>query len=203
MIKRILFAIGLFFCLGFTLAHAKELTLGQLILEMRNLVPDKDIHYLSNISGRNIPIWKVKDDRVTNGHLSSSAQCVSLFSCKPGEYCLLDYRGTLGIIRYQDVKREAKGKSLFWSDRSCKAQAKKRQQKANSAYAAVTKVASNDQLNIRRLATHKSEKVGSIPYNGHCVRKHSCQGKWCKVTYKGVTGWVNQTYLKKETWRCT
>lgn len=204
MIKRTLLIItGLLLAFGLITVNAKQLTLGELISEMRNLVLSKDIHYLSNVTGRNIPIWKVKGDTVTNSHLPASAKCISLFSCKPGEYCLLDYRGTLGIIRYQDVRREAKGKRLFWSDQSCKAQIKRSQQKSNRYYAAVTKVAANDQLNIRQQATHKSTKVGSIPYNGHCVKKHSCQGKWCKVTYQGVTGWVNQTYLKKETWQCS
>jgi uncharacterized protein YgiM (DUF1202 family) len=181
-----------------TNAIAKELTLSQLIQQMRHLVPEKDVHYFSNTSKRNLQIWKVQGDSIKIVHLPSSASCIKVFSCKTKGYCLLEYRGILGIIRYQDIKKQAKGKPIYWADRSCKAKIIKKQQN----YAQITGVASNDHLNIRAKAHYKSQKLGQIPYNGHCVRKIHCQGKWCKITYNGVKGWVNKRYLSKETQAC-
>lgn len=177
---------------------AKELTLSQLIQQMRGLVPERDIHYFSNTSKRNLQMWKVQGDVIKIAHLPSHASCIKVFSCKNKGYCLLEYRGVLGIIRHQSIKKQAKGQSIYWADKSCKAKVIKKQQN----YAKIIGVASNDHLNIREQAHYKSKKLGQIPYNGHCVRKVHCQGKWCKITYKGIKGWVNKRYLSKETTAC-
>ncbi len=94
------------------------------------------------------------------------------------------------------------------------------------AYWQIQKVKSNDTLNIRAEATHKSKKITSIPYNAQCVKNHGCgknidlesmmnmqeeeikaflaQAKegWCYVEYKGKKGWVNQNYLKESSKEC-
>ncbi|MGV6808394.1 MAG: SH3 domain-containing protein [bacterium] len=177
---------------------AKELTLSQLIQQMRGLVPEKDIHYFSNTSKRNLQIWRVQGDAIKVAHLPSHASCIKVFSCKAKGYCLLEYRGVLGIIHHQSIKKQAKGRAIYWADKNCKAKVIKKQQN----YAQITGVASNDHLNIREKAHYKSKKLGHIPYNGHCVRKIHCQVKWCKITYKGIKGWVNKRYLSKETTAC-
>lgn len=96
----------------------------------------------------------------------------------------------------------------------------------NVSFWQITKVKSNDALNIRALATYKSKKVTSIPYNAQCVKNHGCgqdisfeammnmqedevkaflaQAKedYCFVEYKGKFGWANKRYLKASTSPC-
>jgi hypothetical protein len=198
----------------FSFSHhsiAKELTLEQIISEMLSLLKAKDIHYLTNRSDRNIPVLMIKGNTPRESYLPPSASCVTLFACKLGKDCLFSYNGRKGIIRHQDVKRQAtKQGGIFWADKSCKTKrraVKPKPQKQqsplnNQRHVAITRVKSNDQLNIRQKADHTSSKLGSIPYNAHCVRNHGCQGKWCKVSWQGTTGWVNQHYLKTETQSC-
>jgi hypothetical protein len=81
-------------------------------------------------------------------------------------------------------------------------------------------VARHDVLNIRAEADPHAPKVGEIPPDGECVRNLGCKGgltfqeftelspeqkkqrerenpRWCKVEYRGVTGWVNAHYLRE------
>lgn len=85
---------------------------------------------------------------------------------------------------------------------------------------AVHGVAHGDVLNIRTEPDPHAPKVGEIPPDGTCVRNLGCKGgltfreftelspaekekrarenpRWCKVEYRGVTGWVNAHYLRE------
>ncbi len=90
----------------------------------------------------------------------------------------------------------------------------------------IQKVKKNDSLNIRSLASHTSEKVGSIPSDAQCVKNNGCgkeirfealmhmqeaelkaflaqaQPEWCYIEYEGSIGWVNQYYLEKSSSVC-
>lgn len=90
----------------------------------------------------------------------------------------------------------------------------------------IQKVKSNDSLNIRSKADHKSDKVSTIPFNEQCVKSHGCgkdlgfeammdmeekevkaflaqaQEGWCYVEYKGNIGWVSQYYLAPSKAAC-
>ena len=73
--------------------------------------------------------------------------------------------------------------------------------KPSDAYFEVTGVASWDVLNMRAKADYRSNKVGTIPYNGKCVRSLGQSAKvgkylWIKVEYQSATGWVNSHFLK-------
>ena len=82
----------------------------------------------------------------------------------------------------------------------------------------VTSVAANDVLNLRAAPDPKAAKVGVIPSNANCVRNLGCRGglsfqeyttlspaqqkerlrqhpRWCRVEYRGVTGWVAGRFL--------
>jgi uncharacterized protein YraI len=82
----------------------------------------------------------------------------------------------------------------------------------------VTGVAANDVLNIRSEPDPHAAKVGAIPPNGTCIRNLGCKGgltfqeftelspaqqakrlqenpRWCRVEYRGITGWVAGRYL--------
>ncbi|MCC2098280.1 MAG: hypothetical protein KDJ29_15390 [Hyphomicrobiales bacterium] len=59
-------------------------------------------------------------------------------------------------------------------------------------------VASWDVLWIRNSPGVRSAKVGSIPANACGVRINfgNCQGHWCEVHYRGVSGWAHTRYLR-------
>lgn len=81
-------------------------------------------------------------------------------------------------------------------------------------------VAKDDVLNIRSHFGFKAPKVGEIPYDAQCVKNMGCQGgltfhefttlsesekqqilkqrpRWCRVSYRGTTGWVAGRYLRE------
>ena len=64
----------------------------------------------------------------------------------------------------------------------------------NPTYA-VRGVASNDVLWIRSGPSTRFRKIGSIPHNGRGVRMFGCEGRWCQVRYRGVTGWSHGRHL--------
>ena len=82
----------------------------------------------------------------------------------------------------------------------------------------VRDVSAGDVLNIRAEPDAKARKLGDIPPGGHCIRNLGCQGglsleefttlspaqrrqrerdnpRWCRVEYRGITGWVSARYL--------
>jgi len=84
----------------------------------------------------------------------------------------------------------------------------------------VTGVAKDDVLNIREQADPHSKKVGQIPPDGTCIKNLGCVGglsfeefttlsdeekkrieherpRWCKVEYRGTTGWVAGRYVEE------
>ncbi len=81
---------------------------------------------------------------------------------------------------------------------------------------AVTGVSADDVLNMRAEASVSSRKIGAIPPDGQGLRNLGCTGamsyaewekateaererakgnKWCKIEYRGTTGWVAGRYL--------
>ena len=83
---------------------------------------------------------------------------------------------------------------------------------------AVRGVAAADVLNIRAGPDAGARKLGRIPSGASCIRNLGCQGglsyqefstlspeqrqqrerespRWCRVEYRGVTGWVAGRYL--------
>lgn len=62
-------------------------------------------------------------------------------------------------------------------------------------YFNVRGVAYNDVLWMHPRADYRSPKIQGIPPNASCVKNLGCNGRWCKVSYGGVVGWVNGRYL--------
>lgn len=81
---------------------------------------------------------------------------------------------------------------------------------------AVTGVSPDDVLNVRAEASTSSRKIGAIPPDAQGLRNLGCTGvmsfaewekateaererakhdKWCKIEYRGTTGWVAGRYL--------
>lgn len=60
----------------------------------------------------------------------------------------------------------------------------------------VRNVAEWDVLNMRSGPSARSRIVGSINAYGsgvHCLGP--CQRNWCRVSWRGIVGWVNMKYL--------
>lgn len=80
----------------------------------------------------------------------------------------------------------------------------------------VTGVAADDELVIRAAASPKARRLGAVPHDGDGLRNLGCRGglsfaqwekaspaqraraqraRWCRIEYRGVTGWVAGRYL--------
>lgn len=63
--------------------------------------------------------------------------------------------------------------------------------------ACVIGVARNDVLWIRSAPRASARKVGAIPYDACGVRIGACaRGNWCRVYYRGISGWSNTIFLR-------
>jgi len=83
-------------------------------------------------------------------------------------------------------------------------------------YFKVSGVASNDVLNIREEPSASANKIGHIPFDGDGIRNLGCEGgltfaqwqrateaeraasardRWCRISYRGVEGWVAGRFL--------
>ncbi len=73
---------------------------------------------------------------------------------------------------------------------------------ANCSYR-VVKVKANDMLWVRSDPSVKSERMGGIPHDGTGIEVTGPEqtidkSRWIPIRYKGIAGWVNYGYLKKE-----
>ncbi len=60
----------------------------------------------------------------------------------------------------------------------------------------VRNVPSWDRLNVRSGAGTGSAIVGSISATASGIAcKGPCKGKWCRIAWRGMVGWVNMRYL--------
>jgi len=62
-------------------------------------------------------------------------------------------------------------------------------------YFAVRDVAYNDVLWMHTRPDYRSKRIQGIPANVSCIKNFGCSHRWCKVSYKGIIGWVNGRYL--------
>ena len=62
-------------------------------------------------------------------------------------------------------------------------------------YFSIRGVAYNDVLWMHPKPDYKSPRIQGIPPNASCVKNMGCYKRWCKVSYRGVIGWVNGKYL--------
>ena len=86
----------------------------------------------------------------------------------------------------------------------------------------VRDVSFNDTLAIRAEPHTDAARLGEIPPDGNCIRNLGCQGgltllefttltqeqqarrllenpRWCRVKYRGITGWVAGRYLAEDS----
>jgi len=146
--------------------------------------------------------------------IKAATQCIKLYSCNQG-ICLID----INNIKYATSEVLLKQFSEVQTDtHACLSTAnlqspsidtnrkkiapvavKKATEKVNMdfSWVKVNNVKANDSLNIRQSASYKSKKLAAAAFNSSCIKRFKCQGKWCAIEYKGVSGWVHNNYLTK------
>lgn len=91
-----------------------------------------------------------------------------------GSWCKIRYRGMTGWTSMKYLTPEALPGSSY----------------------RVRGIRNDDVLFIRAWPSAKSEKVGTIPPDGRGVSKLGpCKANWCKIRYRGITGWASMMYL--------
>lgn len=88
-----------------------------------------------------------------------------------------------------------------------KTSAHARRLKANARYA-VFNVRSGDGLNVRTRAGAKAQVIGTLPHDAKGVRITGAAvlsggGIWAPIKAQGLSGWVNQSYLREERTQTT
>lgn len=53
-------------------------------------------------------------------------------------------------------------------------------------------------VHLRQQATSRSRILAYIPGNARGLKQLGCSGKWCKIEFRGKTGWVFKRYLAPE-----
>ena len=145
--------------------------------------------------------------------IKTATQCIKLYSCNQG-LCLID----INNIKYATSEALLKQFSELQTDTdACLAKAdpppsidanknkvrptavEKPAEKISAAFSwvRVNNVKANDSLNIRQSADYKSKKLAAAAFNSSCIKRFKCQGKWCAIEYKGISGWVHNKYLTK------
>ena len=145
--------------------------------------------------------------------IKTATQCIKLYSCNQG-LCLID----INNIKYATSEALLKQFSELQTDTdACLAKAdpppssdantnkvtptaiEKPAEKVNATFSwvKVNNVKTNDSLNIRQSANYKSKKLAAAAFNSSCIKRFKCQGKWCAIEYKGISGWVHNKYLTK------
>ncbi|EPJ48478.1 MAG: hypothetical protein OFPI_29370 [Osedax symbiont Rs2] len=146
--------------------------------------------------------------------IKAATQCIKLYSCNQG-ICLIDINNikyaTSEVLlkQFSEVQtnndaclataNEQPLASLVTSKKAAANIAKNPAKKATAKFlwVKVNNVNANDSLNIRQSANYKSKKLASAAFNSSCIKRFKCQGKWCAIEYKGVSGWVHNKYLSK------
>ena len=62
-------------------------------------------------------------------------------------------------------------------------------------YFSIRGIAHGDFLKMHSQPNQHSLGVQGIPPNAFCIKNFGCNKGWCKVSYLGVTGWVDEKYL--------
>ena len=144
--------------------------------------------------------------------IKAATQCIKLYSCNQG-ICLIDINNIkyatseMLLKQYSEVQTDTNACLVTanlqpvaidanknnTTTRVAKNPAKKVNQ--DFLWVKVNNVKANDSLNIRQSANYKSKKLAAAAFNSSCIKRFKCQGKWCSIEYKGVSGWVHNKYL--------
>lgn len=121
------------------------------------------------------------------GHIPPNQSCVAYLNQirdrNSQTWVMISYKGVKGWVNLYHLRQTARGECPV-------------------RYYKVVNVRSDDVLNMRSAASHRSRKVGHIPHHEDCLPKldqsyASNSQKWIMVQYNNIKGWVNSYYLKK------
>lgn len=126
------------------------------------------------------------------GHLKPYTGNIEVLECK------LNYKGKKWCI----IRHKERGYALLgWVSARFIAP-------SNTSYVSgkryrVVKVRSDDTLSVRDGSGMEYYKIGDLPYNAESIKIIRCQkstkgGKWCKIKYHSINGWVSAAHLQEQ-----
>jgi hypothetical protein len=218
MIKYIIsVSLSAVFALVSTSLLAESLFSNLKIDEVQKIFNDADKSklavYLTNSSSKGIPSVQIlpQVNRVKST-IHAGASCIKLYNCNQG-ICLVEFENKkyatgeavlLKLTQKQTTSLNCSANPKVLSNqiittKKQTSQAASTTKKSNVRFSwvKVIKVKKNDTLNVRQKTTYKSKKMGAIAFNTSCIKRYSCKGKWCKIAYQGVQGWVHKNYIQK------
>lgn len=168
--------------------------------------------FVNHTGAQAIPVVQILP-QIVNAQMSiePGASCIKLYNCNQG-ICLLAFANAKLAVNEDILNRlttKSTNPSQCLTDKSGQQLAKITTPTAKPtppkatvserkfSWVKVVNVKSNDSLNIRQKANYKTKKMGSIAYNASCIKRFSCNGKWCNIQAGSVTGWVHRNYLQK------
>lgn len=172
--------------------------------------------FVTNSSQKPIPALQILPKSDQPKHLIGPAtSCIKLYSCNDG-ICLVDINAKKYVVSEPILKNQS---SQQVNSKSCSSNnnlahntstllPKKEASTAERKFSwiKVINVKANDSLNIRQTTNYKSSKMGAAPYNGMCLKRYRCKGKWCEIKSQEVTGWVHKRFIsrmsEKESTQC-
>jgi hypothetical protein len=60
------------------------------------------------------------------------------------------------------------------------------------------RVVEDDYLNVRDGAANSYEVIGVLPPGATGVLVDECVGRWCHISWRAVSGWVNARFLRRD-----
>jgi hypothetical protein len=163
--------------------------------------------FVTNSSKKPIPALQILPKSNQPKHLIGPAtSCIKLYSCNDG-ICLVDINAKKYVVSEPILKNQSSKQASFSSCSSYNNLAtnadtalpakNKNADKRKFSWIKVINVKANDSLNIRQTTNYKSLKMGAAPYNGMCLKRYRCKGKWCEIKNQEVTGWVHKRFISK------
>ncbi|MEH6442358.1 MAG: SH3 domain-containing protein [Oceanospirillaceae bacterium] len=212
MIKYIIsISLSAVFALTSTSLLAENLFSNLKINEVQKIFDDADKSklavYLTNSSSKGIPSVQILP-QVNNARnvIHAGASCIKLYSCNQG-ICLVEFDNKKYATSETVLNKLTQKQTTSYNCNAILGTASQQQaskvvsatQKSDIPFSwvKVVKVKNNDTLNVRQKTNYKSKKMGAIAFNTSCIKRYSCTGKWCKIAYQKVSGWVHKSYIQK------
>lgn len=158
--------------------------------------------YLTNSSQTAIAAIQILPRSPQPKHLVAPAtKCIKQYSCSQG-ICLVGISEKKYVVSEAILTKFTSPQSaVIDCQRIAKQQSNTQEpqlaiaEKAIYSWVRVVKVKADDRLNIRQTKNYKSRKMGALAPTTNCIKRYRCQGNWCEIKYRAMTGWVNKNYI--------
>ena len=122
--------------------------------------------------------------------IPSDGRCARAVAAPEGEWVQVSYRGVTGYGRTEYLVPDNPG--------YCSSSANMDPCSRKGKTFRVKGVSSNDVLWIHDQSAKTGNKIGAIPADGSCILYLGASGDWYQISYHGVTGWVNGSFLQRQ-----